>query len=155
MKSNYKKIILILLKVVFIIYVAILAYFVFFSERYGRDMVHTEYRYNLTMFKELGRFFKYRKNIGLEGFIVNMFGNILAFAPFGFLFPAISKDRRKLKDVVLNTFFFSLSIELIQLISKVGVFDVDDLFMNTLGGLLGFLTFKMVNFFRKRIMIIR
>ena len=34
-------------------------------------------------------------------------------------------------------FLFSLGIELLQLATRVGVFDVDDLLLNTLGGLLG------------------
>ena len=55
---------------------------------------------------------------------------------------------RKALDVVLCL------IELIQLVSKVGSFDVDDLMLNTLGGVLGYLTFlcykKMCQFHRKR-----
>ena len=55
---------------------------------------------------------------------------------------------RKALDVLLCL------IELIQLVSKVGSFDVDDLMLNTLGGVLGYLTFlcykKMCQFHRKR-----
>ena len=54
---------------------------------------------------------------------------------------------------MLYTFGLSLAIELIQLVSKVGSFDVDDLMLNTLGGVLGYLTFvlqKMCQFHRKR-----
>lgn len=36
-------------------------------------------------------------------------------------------------------FLFSLCIETLQLITKVGVFDVDDLMMNTVGGLIGWI----------------
>ena len=33
-------------------------------------------------------------------------------------------------------------MELLQLVFKVGSFDVDDLFLNTIGGLLGYLVYK-------------
>ena len=36
----------------------------------------------------------------------------------------------------------SLLVELLQLVFKVGSFDVDDLLLNTIGGLLGYLVYK-------------
>lgn len=96
-----------------------------------------EYRYNLVLFKEVKRFIEYRKIIGVESFIVNIFGNIFAFAPFGFVLPIISADNRKLLNITLLSLELSLTVELLQLIFRVGIFDVDDLFMNTLGGFIG------------------
>lgn len=125
---------------VFVVYLAVLAYFLFFSERYGRGTTG-EYHYNLIPLQEIKRFIKYRDVIGWEGFIVNIFGNVLAFAPFGFLLPIVSKQNRTFFKVVLYSFEFSLFIELIQLSFRVGTFDVDDLLMNTIGGVLGYLFF--------------
>ena len=39
-------------------------------------------------------------------------------------------------------FELSLLVELLQLVFKVGSFDVDDLLLNTIGGLLGYLVYK-------------
>lgn len=125
---------------IFVIYLAVLAYFLFFSERYGRGETG-EYHYNLVPLQEIKRFIKYRDVIGWEGFIVNIFGNVLAFAPFGFLLPIVSKQNRSFFCAVLYSFEFSLFIELIQLSFQVGTFDVDDLLMNTIGGMLGYLFF--------------
>ncbi|MBD5087546.1 MAG: VanZ family protein [Clostridiales bacterium] len=125
---------------IFVVYLAVLAYFLFFSERYGRGETG-EYHYNLIPLQEIKRFIKYRDVIGWEGFIVNIFGNVLAFAPFGFLLPIVSKQNRTFFCVVLYSFEFSLFIELIQLSFQVGTFDVDDLLMNTMGGMLGYLFF--------------
>lgn len=47
------------------------------------------------------------------------------------------------------SFLFSLCIELTQLICKVGSFDVDDLFLNTVGGALGFLLIYLWCFIRR------
>ncbi len=66
-----------------------------------------------------------------------LFLNIAVFLPFGLLtairFPAL----RRIWRMALTAFSFSLVIEVTQLILRRGVFDVDDLFCNTLGGLLG------------------
>ena len=43
---------------------------------------------------------------------------------------------------VLYSFELSLLVELLQLVFKVGSFDVDDLLLNTIGGLLGYLVYK-------------
>jgi len=152
LEAKHKQVIKIILNVIFIAYIAILTYFLFFSERYGRDTGLSNYRYNLTLFKELSRFITYRKQLGLESFIVNIFGNILAFTPFGILLPVVSPDNRKFINVGLLTLQFSFTIELLQLIFKVGIFDVDDLFMNTLGGILGYLIFKGFYVLGKRIL---
>ena len=140
-------------RLLFVSYIILLAYFLFFSEHYGRTLVLDEYRYNLTLFKEVKRFITYRNEIGLESFVVNIIGNVLAFAPFGFVLPIISVRNRKLLNIVLLSFEFSLTIEIIQLIYKVGIFDVDDLFMNTLGGMLGgicfFICHKILRAIRK------
>lgn len=151
MKTKQKRLITNILKVVFIIYIAILTYFLFFSERYGRDAGLSEYRYNLTLFEELKRFITYREQIGVEGFIVNIFGNILGFTPFGILLPIISPDNRKLIKIALLTLQFSFTIELLQLVFKVGIFDVDDLLMNTLGGIIGYFIFKIFYSYKNRI----
>jgi len=136
-----KSVIVLISRVLFIIYIILLAYFLFFSERYGRTVTTEDYKYNLTILKEVRRFIKYREVIGLESFIVNIFGNIFAFAPFGFILPILSKDNRKFWHVALLSFEFSLTVELLQLLFKVGIFDVDDIIMNTVGGMIGYLCF--------------
>ena len=141
MKSNHRKIFITVTRVLFALYIILLAYFCFFSERYGRTLVSEDYRYNLTLFKELKRFITYRKVLGIENFIINIFGNVLAFMPFGFALPIISASNRKFINIVILSLELSLTIELIQIILKVGAFDVDDLFLNTMGGMIGGICF--------------
>lgn len=134
-----------LARIFFVLYLIILIYFLFFSERYGRVVGKTEYHYNLELFKEIKRFIKYRELLGIESFVVNIFGNIFAFSPFGFFLPMISSKKISFLYVILLSFEFSLSIELLQLIFKVGIFDVDDLLMNTLGVAIGYLVYWLCN----------
>jgi len=129
----------------FLIYIALLVYFLFFSERYGRT-AGEEYRYNLVLFAEIKRFFRYRQYISQEMFILNMFGNVAAFMPFGFFIPMLS-GKRGLFRITCLSFELTLAVELTQLAAKVGIFDVDDLLLNTLGGLAGYLLFEIVYFF--------
>jgi len=136
-----KSVVVTISRVLFILYIILLAYFLFFSERYGRTIASNEYRYNLTVLKEVRRFITYRELIGFESFVVNIFGNIFAFAPFGFMLPIISNQNRKFWNVTFLSLEFSLTVELIQLLFKVGIFDVDDIIMNTIGGMIGYLCF--------------
>lgn len=64
--------------------------------------------------------------------------NIMMFMPLGFLLPLIWKRYRNIFRTLLTGFGFSLLIELMQLFN-LRVTDVDDLIMNTLGTLAGFL----------------
>lgn len=129
----------------FYLYIILLFYFLFFSEHYGRENVMRSYHYNLEFFKEIKRFIKYRQQLGFENFMVNIFGNILAFTPFGFMLPLLSsKYRRFIYDTFL-CFLFSLGVETIQLIFRIGIFDVDDIMMNLAGGIIGYLLYLIVH----------
>ncbi|WP_343210602.1 VanZ family protein [Anaerolentibacter hominis] len=136
--------------VAFILYLAGMIYFLFFSERYGRLNLEEEYRYNLHLFNEIKRYIQYKELLGPEYFIINIFGNILAFAPFGFMVPVINARYGKFIDVFVLSFLLTLTIETMQLLLKVGVFDVDDLFMNTLGGLLGYGVYRFCKWMMRK-----
>jgi len=84
----------------------------------------------------------------MESFLLNIVGNIVGFMPCGFFLPVISRRSRRWFNTVLLSFLFSLCIETIQLIFKVGSFDVDDMILNTLGGILGYILYKIVQHIR-------
>lgn len=134
----------------FIIYLLFLTYFLFFSERYGRTSVEgRQIRYNLVPFVEIRRFVSFREQLGAEAVFLNVAGNILAFIPFGLLLPIILRPMRKGIRVVIWGFLFSMSIELLQMLTRVGSFDVDDLLLNTTGALLGLILFRICNKVRR------
>lgn len=133
-----------------IIYLIVLAYVCFWSESYGRTDVQNTYRYNLVPFKEIMRFYTYRELVGFKAFMLNLFGNVLAFIPYGVMVPIISRKNRKFFRVFVMTFLLSLIIECVQLICRVGTFDVDDLILNTLGGIIGYIIFRLMNRIRRR-----
>lgn len=76
---------------------------------------------------------------------VESISNIAVFVPFGFFLAEFlaslnrtgTGSSRRVGWVVLAAFGMSLCIECLQLVLKVGFFEVMDLGMNTLGGLIG------------------
>ena len=135
----------------FVIYLILLLYFLFFSEAYGRVTGEfREFRYNLRPFFEIRRFWKYRDVVGEKSFLSNIFGNVIGFVPFGLILPVILPRMQNGFLIVLSGFWLSLCVEVIQLVTKVGCFDVDDLILNTLGALLGYIGFVILNQIRRR-----
>ena len=120
-----------------------LCYFLFFAENYGRELGQEIYRYNLIPFKEIERFWKHRDLLGMHSFY-NLAGNVLGFVPAGFFIPVLWKNRRGFLFTVCITFQMSLLVEILQLIFRVGSFDVDDLLLNTIGGILGYFVYKIM-----------
>lgn len=152
-----RKLIRNVLALAFVGYMILLIYFLFFSEEYGRTIHFSEYQYNFTPFHEISRYIRYRDVVGQGLFLVNIVGNVIVFMPFGFFVPGLEKKKPTailhfLKVTALG-FLFSLSVETIQLISKVGCFDVDDLILNTIGVALGFICYcichKFLQIYRK------
>ncbi|MBH0229134.1 VanZ family protein [Halobacillus yeomjeoni] len=74
----------------------------------------------------------------------NLVGNILGFIPFGFLVPLVSRRQISLYTVGIYSFLVSLSFESLQLFLRIGSFDVDDLILNTLGGLCGYWSIQLL-----------
>lgn len=150
MKKREAKIIRIAGLIFIILYTIVLAYFLFFSEDYGRTAGGREYSYNLVLFKEVKRFITYREKLGTFVVLSNLLGNVIGFIPFGLILPIINKKRRRFIIIALISFQISLAIEIAQLFLKVGSFDVDDLFLNTMGGIIGYVIFFIANKIRRK-----
>lgn len=126
-------------------------YFMFFAESLGRGSTaegEILKSYNLVPFLEIKRFIVYREILGMRAVILNIFGNIVAFIPCGFLLPAISRRCKIMANSILVGFFISLLIEMTQLAFNVGSFDVDDLILNTLGAVTGAVLYTAVQSYR-------
>lgn len=85
---------------------------------------------NLIPFKEM-----FRYNIGSRLFIKNVLGNIIMFLPYGF-FTSYYLKENKILPIFILTIITSFTIESTQLM--IGrVFDIDDIFLNVVGGVIG------------------
>ena len=147
--SKKRKRIRILGKILIILYVIFIIYFLLFSDWYGRTGEMREYHYNLVLFKEIKRFWQYREQVGFFAMFTNLFGNVIIFIPFGFFLPMGSRQRSFIATAYYS-FVLSLCVEVFQLITKVGSFDVDDLLLNTIGGICGYILFAICAAIRRR-----
>ncbi len=89
----------------------------------------------------------YDFSLNREGSLIDIILNVLMMIPFGYLLAKIKKSN--VVKVVIITLLFSISIELTQLLmSKVFInhrfFDVTDIINNTIGGLIGYIIYKLV-----------
>ena len=82
--------------------------------------------------------------------VENLAGNLLVFVPFGFLFPYVAREGTHFFVMLLNAFVFVLGIEMFQLFSAFGAFDVDDILLNCLGASLGFGVNRLVQWWERK-----
>ena len=130
--------------VLFVLYILVLIYFLFFADRYGQmAFAEREYHYNLVLFTEIRRFWTYREQLGFLAVAANLLGNVVGFMPFGMIVPLIRRNARGFFIITFSGFTLSLCVEVTQLMTKLGSFDVDDLIMNTLGTAAGYLIFAV------------
>ncbi len=69
----------------------------------------------------------------------NLFGNVLAFIPCGILLPLIYTGSFVYLRTFLSGLAITLGVELIQLITSFGIWDIDDIVLNICGLLIGML----------------
>lgn len=73
----------------------------------------------------------------LTNIFINIFGNIIMFIPFGFLGWIFTK-LNQFQPLIINFLSVLITIEALQYFTRLGVFDVDDLLLNSLGVWIGF-----------------
>lgn len=78
-----------------------------------------------------------------SGGVFTYFMNIIMVMPLGFLLPYIWRNFRRVSKVALTGFLFSVFIEFSQLFTN-RLVDIDDLIMNTLGAILGYIVWKVI-----------
>lgn len=139
LKNNNKKLILHeeLLLLAFITYILLL-----FELVTSRDI--SIGGTNLIPFREM-----FRYTIGSDNFYRQVVGNIILFMPFGFFATYYTKVN-KIRTITLITFLVSFTIESVQ--KFIGrCFDIDDIILNVLGGIAGFLIYVALDAIRKKL----
>lgn len=100
---------------------------------------------NLSLFTDLVA--TYREN-GIWMVLYLVVGNVAWFVPFGFLLPMIWQRLKSFYTIPLG-FLLSLIIESGQLALNKGMFEIDDLVLNTTGCAVGCFIYKIYRDFRK------
>lgn len=94
--------------------------------------------FNLVPFKEILRY-----HMGSRLFFKNVIGNLVMFMPYGFFASYFTKMDNKYYIFSLIA-FASITIETTQL--AIGrVFDIDDIILNIIGGMIGYGFYRLLN----------
>jgi len=99
---------------------------------------------NIIPFKNTIGYITGSDRFNLDIIINNTLGNILIFLPLGIFLPLIFKKYSRITKVMVASIVISFSIEVLQIVLQVGRFDIDDVILNTIGGILGFLLLKII-----------
>lgn len=73
----------------------------------------------------------------------NTIGNILIFIPLGVFFSLLLSKEETLSKAIFFFLSCSFSIEVLQYTLRVGQFDIDDVILNTVGGIAGYCIVKL------------
>jgi len=99
---------------------------------------------NLTPFAEISRY-----QFGSRQFIINVFGNIIIFIPFG-IFIASYLKAKKIYPCFIISVLTGITVELVQL--KIGrSFDIDDIILNVFGTVIGYLVYSGLKSIKKKL----
>lgn len=97
---------------------------------------------NFTPFKTIKMYIRYYDLPGLRSF-ANLFGNVLIFIPLGAMLPLVHKASKNPIIMLSNALLFIAGIEVFQLFSAFGAFDVDDIILNMMGVLIGYALYQV------------
>lgn len=72
--------------------------------------------------------------------------NVLLFVPFGILWPILKNGKKDtIWGVLQAAFLFTFCIEFLQLVTRIGCFEIDDMINNTLGAVVGYLMYRIID----------
>jgi glycopeptide antibiotics resistance protein len=116
----------------------------YFAREYKNYSVSTGWKKaNTVPFRTINMYKKglERNNSNAE---YNLLGNFLGFIPFGILLPLFWPWFRHGIKMLFAGFILSLGFETLQLFTGLGVWDVDDLLLNTAGVVTGYILFFLL-----------
>ncbi|MDL2233415.1 VanZ family protein [Ruminococcaceae bacterium OttesenSCG-928-L11] len=130
-----------------ILFYGVAAFYVFmmfdlffrFSYIFEVDRIVTR-SYNLIPFQTIWEY-GYRDS-RLSFADVNLYGNVMAFVPYG-IYLGVIKKRKEFARGLLVVLATSIAIEAIQFAFGLGACDIDDVILNTLGGALGLVLYRL------------
>lgn len=125
--------------ILLIMYLLLLIFLTLFSRGCMRDSFYQSK--NLIPFRTI--FLYMNANINNDIIVINLLGNIAAFMPMGFLLPLVWRKTDRFGGMTIASLGVSLVIEVMQYIMVVGAADIDDLILNTAGGILGLLLLRI------------
>ena len=105
---------------------------------FGRSQrIDMGYSYNIVPFQTLKMYFQHADHFNPRTWLINIVGNVAVFVPFGIAIPFLFRIRFIRFTLLFIVILFLL--EFLQLALRRGSFDIDDVLLNTVGAVIGFL----------------
>ena len=139
------------LKILWWVYIALLFVFVVvkfkgsfyeLSDRINTYSMQGSINYNLIPFRSMSAQIE---RITQWWALKNLLGNIIPFIPFGFLLPITYKKFSSAISIFVIGLASILLIEIFQFFTNLGNFDVDDIILNMIGIVCGYVIFLVIN----------
>ena len=129
---------------IWVFYLILLFMFTTFRKSYfpwqiSLDLNRPLNQINLVFMKETWKLIYGQSRID---FLYNSFGNVLCFVPIGILTPIVFSKKMNFIRTLVFGIGLSLIIESLQFVLDTGVTDIDDVFFNTCGLILGYVIYK-------------
>ncbi len=145
-----KKLMRVLLYLTFICYCILLVYLLFLNREYRfahSGMTLGEYMQsavNLIPFRTITELVTRTAQHTINPDIVfdNAIGNLLLFFPMGIYMPTVRRGTRKIGKFLKKMLLIVFVVEALQLVFRVGSFDVDDILLNVAGAAAGYAIWK-------------
>jgi len=105
---------------------------------------YIKYSINIIPFKNISRYITAlcTGSMNISTPITNLGGNLILLFPMGFYLPFFIKKIKKVITFSIWMIIIIFFLEVIQLCTGRGAFDIDDIILNTVGAILGFLIWK-------------
>ncbi|WP_339205431.1 VanZ family protein [Paenibacillus sp. FSL K6-3182] len=129
-----------LITVIALFYTLIMCWLLFHRGRYFGE----GYNYNLVPLYTIKKYIIHYDHFNPDIWFKNLFGNIVLFIPIGIFLPLLNKKYLKVFRLTMVTIMLITAVELTQMLTRVGSFDIDDIILNTFGALLGLLMTRLV-----------
>lgn len=128
-----------IVRVTIIVYTLCLLYWMFIG--FGRTTLHNM-QYNVLPFQTIGQYFANFHKFAFTTWLINIGGNIGVFMPFGLCIPYLLNltFKRFVSWFIIVLFL----VELTQMFTRRGSFDVDDILLNTVGALLDYFCYLLL-----------
>lgn len=154
-KSN-NKYMKINLWIFFVLYIVLLITLTLFDYMWGRNGLNfinwfsDEFVYfikhsiNLIPFKTIIEFIKeFNSMYSSRTILLNLFGNFIALMPMAFFLPLLLNKQNRFKNFFITIILIVFGIELVQLLTASGRFDIDDFILNVSGATLMYFILKI------------
>ena len=142
-ESKREKFLRKIMQVIFAVYILLLLRFILFKyaplTSLGDAFFLRRREYNIIPMKAT---FEIVRELSPLRSVENLAGNIILFIPFGVLLPLAFRVERL---TIVYGCAASILVEIIQLAFAMGAADIDDVILNTLGAVIGYFAYRIIN----------